>query len=314
MNLSQIVQFKNQIDGLKVDPVGFDAVRHFEDILHHVSNNIELRMEADIKNVERDLNQIQQSVGSFRESFAGVSKSLQQLVESQDQHIYDHSMKVYREEFSQDTVAHILDRRLLIDTESETIMRARLKSYADWRLPGMIIRPRTEDYINDMVALDPLYLVDHDMELLRPSTEQYLPEYQRRLRRYIINDYVERPIFRNFPAGQFGVIFAYNYFNYKPLSVIDDYLAEMFQLLRPGGILIFTYNNCDLWHCVSFAEKNYMCYTPGIKIWNLAQKNGYVVNFEHNGVLDAKWIELKKPGEITSIKGGQSLAKIVVGL
>jgi SAM-dependent methyltransferase len=270
-------------------------------------------MEADIKNVERDLTQIQQSVGSFRKSFAGVSKSLQQLVESQDQHMYDHSMKVYREEFSQDTVAHILDRRLLIDTESETIMRARLKSYADWRLPGMIIRPSTEDYINDMVALDPLYLVDHDMELLRPSTEQYLPEYQRRLRMYTINDYVERPIFRNFPAGQFGVIFAYNYFNYKPLSVINDYLAELFQLLRPGGILMFTYNNCDLWHCVSFAEKNFMCYTPGVKLWNLARENGYTVNFEHNGLLDAKWIELKKPGEITSIKGGQSLAKIVVG-
>ena len=313
MNLSQIVQFKNQIDNLQVDPVGSEAVRHLEDILHHVSSNIELRMEADIKNVERDLTQIQQSVGSFRKSFAGVSKSLQQLVESQDQHMYDHSMKVYREEFSQDTVAHILDRRLLIDTESETIMRARLKSYADWRLPGMIIRSSTEDYINDMVALDPLYLVDHDMELLRPSTEQYLPEYQRRLRMYTINDYVERPIFRNFPAGQFGVIFAYNYFNYKPLSVINDYLAEMFQLLRPGGILMFTYNNCDLWHCVSFAEKNFMCYTPGVKLWNLARENGYTVNFEHNGLLDAKWIELKKPGEITSIKGGQSLAKIVVG-
>lgn len=313
MNLSQIVQFKNQIDNLRVDPVGSEAVRHLEDILHHVSSNIELRMESDIKNVERDLNQIQQSVGSFRESFAGVSKSLQQLIESQDQHMYDHSMKVYREEFSQDTVAHILDRRLLIDTESEIIMRARLKSYADWRLPGMIIRPRTEDYINDMVALDPLYLVDHDAELLRPSTEQYLPEYQRRLRMYTINDYVDRPIFRNFPAGQFGVIFAYNYFNYKPLSVINDYLAELFQLLRPGGILMFTYNNCDLWHCVSFAEKNFMCYTPGVKLWNLARENGYVVNFEHNGLLDAKWIELKKPGEITSIKGGQSLAKIVVG-
>ena len=313
MNLSQIVQFKNQIDNLQVDPVGSEAVRHLEDILHHVSSNIELRMEADIKNVERDLTQIQQSVGSFRKSFAGVSKSLQQLVESQDQHMYDHSMKVYREEFSQDTVAHILDRRLLIDTESETIMRARLKSYADWRLPGMIIRSSTEDYINDMVALDPLYLVDHDMELLRPSTEQYLPEYQRRLRMYTINDNVERPIFRNFPAVQFGVIFAYNYFNYKPLSVINDYLAEMFQLLRPGGILMFTYNNCDLWHCVSFAEKNFMCYTPGVKLWNLARENGYTVNFEHNGLLDAKWIELKKPGEITSIKGGQSLAKIVVG-
>ena len=313
MNLSQIVQFKNQIDGLRVDPVGSEAVRHLENLVHHAGSNLELRMESDIKNVERDLDSVQKSVESFKQSFAGVSNSLQIMIESQDRSMYDHSMKVYREEFSQDTVGHILDRGLPIDQESEIIMRSRLKSHADWRLPGMIIRPSKEDYINDMVALDPLYLVDHDTELLRPSMEQYLPEYQRRLRMYTINDYAERPIFRNFPQGQFGVIFAYNYFNYKPLSVINDYLAEMFQLLRPGGILMFTYNNCDLWHCVAFAEKNYMCYTPGMKIWNLARENGYVVNFEHNGVLDAKWIELKKPGEITSIKGGQSLAKIVVG-
>jgi len=202
---------------------------------------------------------------------------------------------------------------LPIDQESENIMLARVKSYADWRLPGMIIRPATQDYIDSMVSLDPLYLVDRDAELLEPAKQRYLPEYQRRLRLYTINDHGKRPIFRNLPKDQFGLIFAYNYFNYKPLSVIDDYLAEMYQLLRPGGVLIFTYNNCDLWHCVSFAEKNFMCYTPGVKIWNLAHKHGYEVTFEHNGLLDAKWIELKKPGEIASIKGGQSLAKIVVG-
>lgn len=313
MNLSQIVKFKNLIDSLAIDPVGSEAVRHFENLVYHANSNLEIRMETDIKNLERDFQSIQQSVGSFKQSFAGVSKSLQQLINSQDQIMYDHSMKVYQEEFSQDTVAHLLDRKLLIDAESENIMRARLKSHADWRLPGMIIRPRTEDYINDMVALDPLYLVDHDQELLRPSIEQYLPEYQRRLRAYTINDYIKRPIFKNFPKGQFGVIFAYNYFNYKPLSIINDYLAEMFQLLRPGGVLMFTYNNCDLWHCVSFAEKNYMCYTPGVRIWDLAREQGYTVTFEHNGLLDAKWIELRKPGEITSIRGGQSLAKIVAG-
>jgi len=312
MTLSQLVQFKNQIDDLKVDPVGSEAVRHLENIVHHVSNN-HIRVESDIRNVTQDLDLVKQSVDQFRQSFANVSRSLQHMVESQDSVMYDHSMRVYQEEFSQDTVELILNRQLPIDQESENIMLARVKSYADWRLPGMIIRPATQDYIDSMVSLDPLYLVDRDAELLEPAKQRYLPEYQRRLRLYTINDHGKRPIFKNFPENQFGLIFAYNYFNYKPLSVIDNYLAELYQLLRPGGVLIFTYNNCDLWHCVSFAEKNFMCYTPGVKIWNLAHKHGYEVTFEHNGLLDAKWIELKKPGEIASIKGGQSLAKIVVG-
>jgi hypothetical protein len=312
MILSQLVQFKNQIDSLKVDPAGHEFVRYLENILHHTSSN-DIRVESDINNIQQDLDSVRQSVDAFRNSFANVSRSLQHMVESRDQQMYEHSMKVYQEEFSQDTVEHILNRRLPIDQTSENIMLARVKSYADWRLPGMIIRPSKEEYVDSMVSLDPLYLVDHAVELLEPAKERYLPEYQRRLRLYTINDYAKRPIFKNFPENQFGLIFAYNYFNYKPLSVINDYLAELFRLLRPGGRLIFTYNNCDLWHCVSFAEKNFMCYTPGMKIWNLALENGYTVTFEHNGVLDAKWIELMKPGEITSIKGGQSLAKIVVG-
>lgn len=312
MILSQLVQFKNQIDSLKVDPAGHEFVRHLENILHHASSN-DIRVESDINNIQQDLDSVRQSVDAFRNSFANVSRSLQHMVESRDQQMYEHSMKVYQEEFSQDNVEHILNRRLPIDQASENIMLARVKTYSDWRLPGMIIRPSKEEYVDSMVSLDPLYLVDHDVALLEPAKERYLPEYQRRLRLYTINDYVKRPIFKNFPENQFGLIFAYNYFNYKPLSVINDYLAELFQLLRPGGRLIFTYNNCDLWHCVSFAEKNFMCYTPGVKIWNLARENGYTVTFEHNGVLDAKWIELMKPGEITSIKGGQSLAKIVVG-
>ena len=56
-----------------------------------------------------------------------------------------------------------------------------------------------------------------------------------------------------------------------------------------------------------------MCYTPGNKLKKIAQDHGYIVNFECNGLSDAKWIELQKPGELTSIRGGQSLAKIVAG-
>jgi len=313
MNLSKIVQFKNLIDCLKPDPVGFEAVRHFENMLYHASSDTELRMESDIKNLERDFESIQQSVESFRQSFSNVSKSLQQLIESQDQILYSHSMRVYQEEFSQDTVSTILNRTLRIDQTSENIMQTRIKQRGDWRIPGMIIRPGIESYINDMVALDPLYLVDRDLELLEPATQRYLPEYQRRLRLYTINDYAEKPIFKKFPVNQFGLIFAYNYFNFKPLSVISNYLEEIFQLLRPGGVLMFTYNNCDQWHCVAFAEKNQMCYTPGNKLKKIAQEHGYIVKFEYDGLSDAKWIELQKPGEITSVKGGQSMAKIVAG-
>jgi SAM-dependent methyltransferase len=235
------------------------------------------------------------------------------MIEQQDLHLYNQSEQLYKNTLPFETVEQIFGRQLRIDQTSENIMRTRIKQRGDWRVPGMIIRPGLESHVDDMVALDPLYLVDSNIELLEPAKQRYLPEYQRRLRLYTVNDYAEKPIFKKFPVNQFGLIFAYNYFNFKPLSVISNYLEELFQLLRPGGILTFTYNNCDQWHCVAFAEKEQMCYTPGNKLKKIAQEHGYVVNFEYDGLSDAKWIELQKPGELTSIRGGQSLAKIVAG-
>ena len=311
MTITEIVKFKNLIDSLDVDPPATDVIRHFESLAHYVANH-EIRLEPDIQNVMKDFGFVKKTIGSFTQSFANVSQSLQLMIEQQDQHLYNQSDLAYRECFSQDTTELILARKLPIDQHSENIMLTRIKQYGDWRVPGMIIRPATEAHVDDMVALDPLYLVDRDLELLEPAKQRYLPEYQRRLRLYTIDDYKEKPIFKKFPVNQFGLIFAYNYFNFKPLSVISNYLEEMFQLLRPGGILTFTYNNCDQWHSVAFAEKDQMCYTPGNKLKKIAREYGYIVNFEYDGLLDAKWIELRKPGELTSIKGGQSLAEIVV--
>ena len=312
MTITDLVKFKNLIDSMNVDPQAADVVRHFESLVYYVSNN-EIRLESDIHNLMKDYGFVKKTIGSFTQSFANVSQSLQLMIEQQDQYLYDQSNKEYHKSFVNDPISLILDRKLSIDQDSKNIMLARIRQRGDWRVPGMIIRPCLESYIDDMVALDPLYLVDRDVELLEPAKQCYLPEYQRRLRLYTIDDRKEKPIFKKFPVNQFGLIFAYNYFNFKPLSVISDYLEELFQLLRPGGVLTFTYNNCDRWDCVEFAEKNQMCYTPGNKLKKIAQDHGYIVNFECNGLSDAKWIELQKPGELTSIRGGQSLAKIVAG-
>jgi len=312
MILSDIVKFKNLIDSMDVDPQAADAIRHLESLVYYVSNS-QVRLESDIHNLMKDFGFVKKTIGSFTQSFANVSQSLQLMIEQQDQYLYDQSERLYKDILPSESVEHILGRKLPIDQDSENIMRARVKQHGDWRVPGMIIRPGIESHVDDMVALDPLYLVDSNIDLLEPAKQRYLPEYQRRLRLYTINDYAENPIFKKFPANQFGLIFAYNYFNFKPLPVISVYLEEIFQLLRPGGILTFTYNNCDQGHCVAFAEKDQMCYTPGNKLKKIAQQHGYIVNFECDGMLDAKWIELQKPGELTSIRGGQSLAKIVAG-
>ena len=162
-----------------------------------------------------------------------------------------------------------------------------------------------------MVGLDPLYLVDTHYDLLTPCMEKYPEAYQRRLRPYVINERATVPILHKIPDNQFGACLVYNFFNFRPLEVIKRYLEEILQKLRPGGTLIMTINDCDRDKGVMLVEQHYTCYTPGYLIINLAQSLGYelVIKWHDDG--PSTWIELKRPGDLTSLRGGQTLAKIM---
>ena len=91
-----------------------------------------------------------------------------------------------------------------------------------------------------------------------------------------------------------------------------SYLTDLFAVMRPGGTLVMTYNNCDRAQGVGLAERNFMCYTPKRHIQKHAESVGFEFTFEHNGEGDLSWLEFVKPGVITSLRGGQTLAKILV--
>jgi hypothetical protein len=146
---------------------------------------------------------------------------------------------------------------------------------------------------------------------MQPAISKVTPEYQRRLREYVIDDWADGPILAQLPNNQFGAIFAYHYFNHKPISVICKFLDEFNEKLRPGGMVIMTYNNCDLAHGVIRAENAWMLYTPRRLIQQHAISIGFELVEAYDGKGDVSWLEFKKPGDIASIRGGQTLAKIV---
>ncbi len=70
-------------------------------------------------------------------------------------------------------------------------------------------------------------------------------------------------------------------------------------------------HNCDRAQGVGLAERNFMCYTPERHICQHAESIGFESTFSHNGSGDLSWLEFKRPGEISSIRGGQTLAKVL---
>jgi len=211
-----------------------------------------------------------------------------------------------------DSDQHILDRRPTLEAEVQQYISARITLHSDWRHAALVIRPGTGEWLPYMLASDPLYLADIRTSLLEPSMRQFTPEYQRRLRPYLLREKdSEGRILRDLPDGQFGFCLAVNFFHYKPFEIMRVYLADIYRKLKPGGVLAFTFNDCDRWGGVELAERFYMCYTPGEMTLTLCKSLGFEITQQYRIDHSNTWIEMRRPGDFASLRGGQSLAKIV---
>lgn len=310
MKLSELVGYLNLLNQDDINPNYDMAMQKFHAMTHTITNHaVQFNsLSIDFKdatiNLQRAFDKIQDTVNDIKDH---IVSEIERMEPAQ----YAQSERLYQEEMYHETDEYILGRRLYIDSDSNILLRSHLKNLTDWRLPGMIIRPGTDTFIEDLVPLDPLYVVDQTMELLQPALLQFTPEYRRRLRPYAISDYIHESPLWQLPNNQYGLIFAWNYFNYKPLKIVNRYLDDIYKKLRPGGVTIFSYNDCDRGHGVALAETNFMCYTPGRELKSHAESVGFEILFEHHGQGNVTWLELKKPGTIQSIRGGQALAKIV---
>jgi hypothetical protein len=168
-----------------------------------------------------------------------------------------------------------------------------------------------ENFIDDMVTFDPLYVVDESMDLLLPTMSKYNEDYQRRLRMYVSRERETEYVLEMIPSNQIGICLVYNLFEFRPLEVIKNYLTEIHKKLRDGGTVIITINDCDNEKAVRLVENHYCCYTPGTLVKTMAESLGFKILYHWNWGGPSSWIELQKPGTITSLRGGQSLAKII---
>jgi len=204
------------------------------------------------------------------------------------------------------------NKPIQLSPEADRILNGRIDSYNHWQYPAMVIHPMMELFILNMVGHDPLYLVDESHDLLEYAMDHWNKGYRNRLREYHIEETFDQPILDKLPNGQFGFVLAYNYLNYRPYEIIKKYLEEIYQKLKPGGVLAFTFNDCDHWLAMQNVEQGLACYTPGNLIKGYAAYLGFEQVFqfqeEHSSSV---WLELKKPGELTSLRGGGSLAKIL---
>lgn len=310
MKLSELVAYKTALDEVKVSPIQLQADLDLGKITHLVD-----KQPTDNKQHSNKLKDIAAIVHNNFESYSCEIEKIRQEVikqiEEQEKFWFQESYRLYEEEMRNEHHDYILNRRPQITPQ--TMLRSRLRMYADWRYPGMIIRPGLETFVGEMVSNDPLYIIDTSPHLLGkvPLINQFTPEYQARLRSIVIKEELDYEILDKVPNNQFGLCLAFNFFDFRPLEYIRKYLTEIYNKLRPGGVLIMTFNDCDRMPGVVLVESHYACYTPGRLITGLVESIGFdrVHSWHDNG--PSTFLEIRKPGDLTSLRGGQTLARVI---
>ena len=345
MKLSEIVAFKNQLDLLpSIESIKLTAefelikikyVLEAKDVvpleqlqeliknknnLQHSFDQLDLTVSA-IKNYVKKII-AQEEISYYEDSFRFYKQSVDINIEhgyarEDDNIIFVDSWGITRHVPLKVKTDHknrinneILSRNLNVLESAKNTIVSRILSYADWHYPAAIIRPSNKDFINHLVANDPLYIIDEHKDLLLPAMNKFNLQYQNRLRPCVITESTGTNILYQLPDNQFSFFLVYNYFDYKPLNMIKVYLTEIFEKLRPGGTLAITFNDCDYTGAVSRVENCTGYYTPGRMIVEHCAQIGYTEIFKLADNESSTWVELQKPGTLTSARGGQTLAKI----
>ena len=206
----------------------------------------------------------------------------------------------------------IHSNHLPMDDNAKSMLLSSIHKNTNWRYPGLLLGCRSSEWINAMNLCDPLYLTNYNPVSIKDLINHYSIVYQRRLRTYIVNDYD----FLDLPQEQFKIVASVDYFNYIQYEEIKKCIYQVYNLLKPGGTFIFSYNNCDLPSSAILVDKGIMSYCSSKKL----QSDCLEAGFEISAVKDMKiedttynhlsWIELGKPGKLYTSKSKPTLGLI----
>ena len=300
MKLSQLLKLRQDLLSMDITPI--------EEVAGKFVMN-----ERPVDYLQYDSSAVKDSMQLFAKQLADVRKNISTVVDVMKKDIdqlHEQYKNLCREEEQFHLRASVKDnreiRRYIMHADVKKTVIGRLGHYIDWQHPGLEIGPGDGEWTEHLVGMDPLYLVDIYDEFLNGTKSKFHSDYQNRLRTYKI----AHGDFSELPKEQFGFVFSWNVFNYFSLDTIELYLSQIKPLLKPGGVVMFSYNNCENYKSVEMFENHFMTYVPNKDLVSIIKKLGYKMVAARDEPTMTSWMEIRAPGELTSIRGGQTLGKI----
>ena len=312
MILSEILGYLATIQHLIDSEQGPTLSRKVDEIFSPVSVLIEAR-EPDVA-TSRELTQIKATLEGIRklcsqshQDLQGLATRLYDLAAAQQEKYVNQSQRLFVNQLQDNSTMAVASRIMPLDDTQRNHLQNKILRMSRWEETGLVMRPSYTPWLAELAAMDLVYFYDHSTELMQPALEQFAEHLRGKFRVYAGDD--RRP-FVEFPRGQFGYIVAYGFFNWKPLDVIYHYLWEFSSLMRPGGVVLFTFNDCDTATGARACENHYMCYAPGRLVRQRAVDLGFIVREHYTSDNGLAWLELERPGKFHRFKGAPIFTKI----
>jgi len=310
MALYDLVHLKHQL----ASAMQVQAVNQQLDKLRTDIANVKLNVENLSQENENYINDLLDRFGIIKDRINEAADDYEHQIRLIDNQINEITNRLFFGNYELETRIGDVEfsrnsRRINIDEELEQVIKQRILLHTNWRYPALEIGCRDGEWTQYLVAADPLYIVDRFPEFIDSTAGRFTPEYQRRLRQYHLTNHDLTML----PVAQMAFVFSWGYFNYVSLDTMKQYLKQIWDLLRPGGIFLFSYNDGDTPTGASMAERFAQTYMPKSLLVALCDSMGYQVDtsVSDNYGTHINWIEIKKPGQLSTVKAHQVLGEIL---
>ena len=304
MKLSELVDLRERLkSAFYLDPV-LASVDNLRLNISLVNQNVAENYSGMLDLLVKDYRDLRSAVTAPSDRVHAIIDEINKEISSKSSHFFLDNYELELNYEDPDNIRRV--RVMYIPAQVQQEIEGRIALYASWKYPGLEIGCRDGEWTRHLVASDPLYMTDMHQSFLDNAIKDYAPEYQRRVRQYLIKD----GDYGILPQNQFNFIFSWNYFNYRSLDTVKQTLKQIYNLLRPGGVFMFSYNNGDLPAGAAYAESYFMSYIPKSMLIPACQQMGFEIVYTQDHEPAVSWVEIRKPGELTTVKGHQAMGII----
>jgi len=240
-----------------------------------------------------NLASIEHAVNLYNENLKELSNKINTDLRKVEQQIIQRDYD--RTENSNEDIEYV-HRNSYLSTDIIEKCQAVIRYYTTWQHASLEVNPGDGVFSIEMNAAEPQYCIVQNKDVEAAVKSKFNDFYaRRRLRIY--------SSITDVPESCAGIATCINLFEYLPLDPIKDIAKQVITCLKPGGVFLSTYNNCEQRRSLEMLDNEFRCLNTKEIMSNLLYGVGFDI-VDTGSVNDGAWsyIIVKKPGDLFSEK------------